>query len=468
VNRLPPRTLLDELLQASDYTLDEWCERFTKLAQTLGENATLSVRQLQRWAAGKTADARPASRRVAARLWGYPFAALVAARGQPGDSISPSPGTPDQHNPRTQVPGIGPPSPSGALVPVAAETDHCQDLLGSLAAFAVGCMPADLSPPLPAGPRPADGVPSNVTVEHVAMLREVVDRHRRFDADHGGGSCRDSAVAYLHWAQGLLGSRFASDDIERALKAALSDMYQVAGWACHDLGDHGAARRYLTDGLRVARAIDDLPLIAGAFYRLGRVSIHQGRAQEAQRLWQLGQLVAQDSGCLVSVAVLHANQAWAYAMLGSADLVRDSLARAEGELARVETNVPSWAQFFLAPADINGISGLVYTCLATHPHHRAKYAPLAIERSALALEQRQPGETRSRTFDAISLASSHLLDGDVSTAERYAHMAIDMTDAIDSERACDRLHAVAHLAQPYANNSGVAGVLERIARTSPS
>jgi hypothetical protein len=42
----PPRTLLDEILQTRDYTVDEWCERFTKSAKTLGGNATLSVRQL--------------------------------------------------------------------------------------------------------------------------------------------------------------------------------------------------------------------------------------------------------------------------------------------------------------------------------------------------------------------------------------------------------------------------------------
>jgi hypothetical protein len=350
----------------------------------------------------------------------------------------------------------------------AADPSSYPDFLGALAAFAVGSVPADLPRLLPPRPPMADdGVPAIVTRQHVDMLREVSDRHRRFDADRGGGSCRDSAVAYLRWAHGMLGCRFADEQTERELKAALSNMYQVVGWACHDLGDHGAARRYLTGGLAVAREIDDLPLIAGAFYRLGRVSIHQGRAQEALRLWQLGQIVAQDSGCLVSVAVLHANEAWAYAMMGSADLVCDSLARAEGELARVDADgVPSWAQFFLAPADINGIAGVIYTCLGAHKEHRAKYAPLAIERSTLAYEQRQSGETRSRTFDAISLASGHLLDGDLDLAERYVHRAIDMTDEIDSVRAFDRLLGVAQLAQPYANDSRVAGVLDRIALIS--
>jgi tetratricopeptide (TPR) repeat protein len=302
-----------------------------------------------------------------------------------------------------------------------------------------------------------------VTRTHVEVLREVSDRHRQFDAEQGGGSCRDSAAAYLRWAHGMLRSRFDGEDTARELKAALSDMYQVVGWACHDLGDHANARRYLTGGLALAREIDDLVLIAGAFYRLGRVSIHQGRAREALKLWQLGQIVAQDSGCLVSVAVLHANEAWAYAMLGTDDRVRDAIARAEGELARVDADtVPSWARFFLAPADIDGIAGVIYNNLAAHEEHRARYAPTAIERAERAYARRQSGETRSRTFDAISLATGYLLDAQLNQMERYGHLAIDMATDVASARAVDRLVGMAALAQPQASHSGVAGVLERI------
>lgn len=60
--------------------------------------------------------------------------------------------------------------------------------------------------------------------------------------------------------------------------------------------------------------INDLALIAGGFYRLGRESIHESRAHEALRLWQFGQIVAQDSGNLSAVAVLHTHEAWAYAI----------------------------------------------------------------------------------------------------------------------------------------------------------
>ena len=261
----------------------------------------------------------------------------------------------------------------------------------------------------------------------------------------------------------MLQCRFDSEETERALKAALSDMHQVAGWVCHDLGDHASARRYLTGGLALAREINDLTLIAGAFYRLGRVSIHQGRAQEALRLWQLGQIVAQDSGSLVAIAVLHANEAWAYAMLGSDEHVRDAIARAEGELTRVDaTTLPSWARFFLAPAEIDGVAGFAYSRLAMRGEHRAEFAPVAIERTQRALEQRQPGASRSRTFDSILLATAYLIDGQLDQAEQYGHVAIDMTADQASVRAVDRLREAAAHARRRPSRGAFSGVIERI------
>jgi hypothetical protein len=361
--------------------------------------------------------------------------------------------------------GVGSHVPSGE----AKSDDRLRDpgaapgFVGSLAALAVGPVPAELNGYVDSRQSTTTSVPSRVTAAHVDLVRVVRDEHRQIDAAHGGGSCRDSAVSYLAWANGMLASRFETERTETDFKAALSDMYQVAGWASHDLGDHGAARHYLTAGLVLAREINELALIAGGFYRLGRVSIHQGRAQEALRLWQLGQIVAQDSGNLAAVAVLHANEAWAYAMLGAADRVSDSLARAQDELGRIdEDTVPSWARFFLAPADLDGISGVVYACLASHAEHRTRFAPRAIEHAERSYATRGAGEERSRTFDAISIATGYVLDGQPDRAAAAGHQAVDMAMATDSVRAADRLQAMVSLARPFTTHDGVSGVLERV------
>jgi hypothetical protein len=81
IDRVPPRTLLEKIIRESDHTIEEWRRRFDDAAREMKESATLSARQLQRWMAGEVDDARASARRVAARLWGYPFTTLLAPPG---------------------------------------------------------------------------------------------------------------------------------------------------------------------------------------------------------------------------------------------------------------------------------------------------------------------------------------------------------------------------------------------------
>ena len=81
-DRTPPRTLLEKIIRESDHTVEEWCVRFDSFARGVNENATLTPRTLNRWMAAEVANARPASRRVAAQIWGHPFPVLLASPGK--------------------------------------------------------------------------------------------------------------------------------------------------------------------------------------------------------------------------------------------------------------------------------------------------------------------------------------------------------------------------------------------------
>ena len=67
---------------------------------------------------------------------------------------------------------------------------------------------------------------------------------------------------------------------------------------------------------------------------MGRVHLHCDRVQDALRFFQLGQICAQDANCERTVAMLCANEAWAYALLGDAELALKSIHRARDEFAR--------------------------------------------------------------------------------------------------------------------------------------
>lgn len=75
----PPRTLLEQLVRQSSRTVEETCADFEATGRRLGEDVTLSPRQLGRWMAGIVEAARPVSKRVAEEHWGYGFEMLVGA-----------------------------------------------------------------------------------------------------------------------------------------------------------------------------------------------------------------------------------------------------------------------------------------------------------------------------------------------------------------------------------------------------
>jgi len=89
---------------------------------------------------------------------------------------------------------------------------------------------------------------------------------------------------------------------------------------------------------------------------------------------------------------------------------------------------------------------VAYASLAAHAQHRDRYASTVIDHAQRALAHRQPGEARSATFDAISLATGYALDGQPDLVARHGRHAVDLASGGASQRAYDRLHTMAVLA----------------------
>ena len=87
-------------------------------------------------------------------------------------------------------------------------------------------------------------------------------------------------------------------------------------------------------------------MVAKALYCTGRVELCQGRGAEALRLFQLGQLAAQESGNSLAASLLAANEAWAYAVLGDKDQATSACKRATNEFGKGgREDVPVWLEF---------------------------------------------------------------------------------------------------------------------------
>lgn len=327
-----------------------------------------------------------------------------------------------------------------------------RELLGVVARITVGSIPADVDRFLP--PPSATAIPERLTTDDIAAVREITALHRRMDAVTGGGACLQSALGYSAWATQLLYVASTSDDLSTELQKTLADLHNLIGWLAHDLDHHALARQHLVQSLVLARRTDALPLLANGLYRLGRVSLHLDQPDEALHMFGLGQLAAQEAGCHASVAILHANIAWAYARLGRDTLVVDSLGRAAAERAQADiATTPLWARFALAGADAHGISAVAYTNLARHKQHR-RYAEQASDAAYTAVKLRAPDERRSYTFDAISVAVAGVLTGNLSAAGQYGVTATSLVEqGMRSARVLDRLHDLWGLAAPHEEQS---------------
>ncbi|WP_327046487.1 hypothetical protein OG320_00835 [Microbispora sp. NBC_01189] len=312
------------------------------------------------------------------------------------------------------------------------EDEQARRLLAHAAQVTVGAIEGDVkrwAEPLPGVATP---LPGRIGMADVVQAESVTRALRALDYQQGGGVCRDAVVAQLAWSQRLLHTS-CSPDVARRLHRALADQHNLAGWTSFDVGLYGSAIDHLARALEQAKHANDPSLMANILYRMGRVQLHRGRVQETLRFFQLGQLCAQDANCERTVAMLCANEACAYALLGNAELALKSMTRARDELDRAqERPAPSWVNFF-GYADLAASAGMLHAGLGT------AHLETAVEHLTRALAGRDMSMTRSRTFELTALATVYLKAGEMTCGVDTGHQAVTLATEIRSTRVIDRL-----------------------------
>jgi hypothetical protein len=223
--------------------------------------------------------------------------------------------------------------------------------------------------------RGVDPAPSNIGMTDVKQVEAATRAMRAVDYQFGGGACRDAVVAQLSWAQRLLGAS-GTEEVRQRLFRALSDLQNLAGWTNFDVGLLDSSHNYFATALEFAKQSGDSGLMSNIMYRIGRVYLHHGLANDALKWFQLGQIAAQGSGSELAVAVLCSNEAWAYAMMGDDLQAKKLLGRSRDELAKANlAEAPDWARFY-NDTDMYVMTGTVHNELsALDPRHAAIAIP---------------------------------------------------------------------------------------------
>ena len=320
-------------------------------------------------------------------------------------------------------------------VAAGSDVDEVAALLAHAAEIAVG-MDAGPAALRWAAPRESGTpLPQRVSRGDVDQIEAITAALRGLDYGQGGGACREAVVAQTRWVHQLLHAD-ASDEVCRRVLLASADLDNLAGWTSFDVGLYASARGYFARALTKARRAGDASLIANVLYRAGRLHLHQGLKREALRFFQLGKIAASESQCAVTVALLLANEAWVYGMLGDRVQATTALAQAEETLARATTSAAPWVRFF-GPVDLEALGGMAELGLAASDRSRLSAVR---ERLGASLAARGTDMARSRTFELTALAVAVLRDGGSrDEGITLGNEAVDLAQQVRSVRVLDRL-----------------------------
>lgn len=282
---------------------------------------------------------------------------------------------------------------------------------------------------------PLTPAPDRIGMSDVKQVEASTKALRALDYRHGGGACRDAVVAQLSWSQRLIPAT-ASDVVRQSLFRALADMQNLAGWTTFDIGMLDLARNHFSRALEFAKASGDDGLMSNVLYRMGRVYLHYKEPNEALKMFQFGQIAAQNSGSELAVAVLCANEAWAYAMMNDHVQAQKGIGRARDEFSRANlAEAPDWVRFF-NETDMHATVGTVHTELSAFD---AKHSAVAIPAITQALSEYKDDMARSKAFNLTMLATNHLRQGDVDHGIRVGRDALSLAAGLKSARVVDRL-----------------------------
>jgi transcriptional regulator with XRE-family HTH domain len=238
--------------------------------------------------------------------------------------------------------------------------------------------------------------PGRIGITDVRQVEAATRALRSLDYQYGGGFCRDAVVAQLSWGQQMLESN-GTELVRSRLFVALADLHSLAGWTSFDTGLLDSARGHFANALDLAKQGDSHPLVANVLYRMGRVYLHQNAPNDALKLFQLGQIAAQESGSELAVAVLCANEAWAYAMMGNDEQAMKLLGRSKDEFARADiAKAESWVKFF-NETDVYAMIGTVHTELAQQNVAHTQYAIPALTRAVESYDRARGSVARRWT-----------------------------------------------------------------------
>ncbi|MGW0033109.1 transcriptional regulator [Streptomyces sp. NPDC003314] len=295
-------------------------------------------------------------------------------------------------------------------------------------------------------------------------IRAVTGMFRDADNRHGGILSRKAVIAQMADANALLSSASYDEATGRALFSAVADLGSVAGWMTFDAGQHKQAQRIFVAALHAASEAGDKALGAHILQCMARQMSHLGHYDEALDLVSLAQYGARRQATAATRSMLAALEARFHAILGQTRESERAAGTAEELFAAIDPEQEPAHMAFFDEAELCATVGVAHQIAAKHDDgpRRTRHAERSLLLLGRALELRPEHRVRSKAFDHLGLARTHLTVGEVAGARQETQTALDLFAAIGSTRVGDRLGELHDEAAPYASTPEAAEIRDQI------
>jgi transcriptional regulator with XRE-family HTH domain len=288
----------------------------------------------------------------------------------------------------------------------------------------------------------------------VQVIQDGIAYARRIDDSFGSTAAARLAVAQRQLLARLLRTTHP-DELERSLQSAAAEVSQLLGWLAFDMQNPELARRYLEEGLRLARQAEDNPLRAYILAYDSIVSIYTDRPDEGLTFAEAARQTADGTVTPLTMSWIATVEAEAYATVGDALKTSRALERAERELDRGRReNDPPWLYHY----DRTGFTSAAGSC---HLLLGQTEPARAFMRETLALSPAT--EVREQGLYKAWLAATYAKDGEVEEACTQAQGAIEIALLTDSDRTIQRVKGVRQQLQPWRSTKPVQELTAQLA-----
>ncbi|MFI2242623.1 transcriptional regulator [Streptomyces chrestomyceticus] len=299
----------------------------------------------------------------------------------------------------------------------------------------------------------------------VESIEALTTAFRDADNRHGGALSRRAVVAQMSEINDLLATASYTEATGRRLFRAVADLGSVAGWMSFDAGAHVSAQRLFVTALHAASEGGDRQLGAHILQCMARQMSHLGHVEDALELVALAQYGARRHAGPGTRAILAALHARFSALCGDLEESQRAAGEAEVTFTRIRPGDEPPHTAFFDEAELSATLGVAHQIAAKQAsgRHRTHRAEQSLALLANALRLRPEGRVRSRAFDHIGLARTHLAVGERAGACQEATVALTIAEGLHSTRIADRLSELHEETEPHADSSDISALRERLA-----